>query len=155
MKRVYLIITFLSCSFCLSAQPSEVTADDFSKLQWLEGIWSRTDVKPGNSAREIWTKSSADEYTGLGVSMEGHDTTFVERLRIEVKDGSIFYVADVPENPQPVYFRFTSLADSAFACENPDHDFPKKISYVLEGSMLTATISGDGKEISFAFLKLQ
>ncbi len=154
MKRFYLLATLFSLSSYVFAQSElTVTAGDFNKLQWLEGTWSRTDAKPGHSAREVWRKTSGDTYQGLGVSLKGQDTTFVEKLKIVVKDGGIFYVADVPENPQPVYFRFTSLTESSFVCENPAHDFPKKISYSLEGSKLKAAISGDGKEMSFVFVK--
>jgi hypothetical protein len=78
---------------------------------------------------------------------------FVEKLRIVVRDGNLHYVADVPENKMPVYFPFVELKKNSFVCENPDHDFPKRISYSLEGTTLKATISGDGKSIHYLFEK--
>lgn len=155
MKRISLVITFLLSSFFLSAQPDALTAKDFERLQWLEGVWNRTGMKPGHSAHEVWEKSSAHEYTGLGVSLRGSDTTFVEKLKILLNNEGIYYVADVPENQQPVYFKFTSITDSTFVCENPDHDFPRKISYSLEGRGLKARISGGEKTIDFVFERKQ
>jgi hypothetical protein len=83
--------------------------------------------------------------------MNGNDTAFVEKLKLVIKDDNIYYVADIVENKQPVYFRFTSLTNDGFVCENPQHDFPKKISYRKDGEKIMATISGDGKSIDYLF----
>jgi hypothetical protein len=124
---------------------------DFQKLDWLEGTWTRTNVKPGRSAKEIWQKISATEWHGLGISMKGTDTSFVEKLKLLIKDNTIFYVADIVENKEPVYFKLTSITDNSFTCENPQHDFPKKIIYQKEGDKVKATISGDGKSFDYLF----
>ena len=85
--------------------------------------------------------------------MKGKDTSFVEKLRIIAKDNLIFYVADVKGNRDIVYFQFVSLSDDHFVCENPTHDFPKRIEYKLRGNQLQASISGDGRTIPFLFEK--
>ena len=148
----YLILFLITFgNFPGSAQP--VTEKDFSKLSWLEGSWNRTNAKPGRTASENWKKSAHGEWIGLGVSLKGQDTAFMEKLKILVKDNSIYYVADVAENEAPVYFKLTELTTSGFVCENPQHDFPKKISYKKEGNNLKAITSGDGKSIDFLFVK--
>jgi hypothetical protein len=60
-------------------------------------------------------------------------------------------VADVPENKGLVYFKFTATTDHSFTCENPTHDYPKKIIYDHQGNTLKVTISGDGKSNTFLF----
>ena len=75
------------------------------------------------------------------MTMKGKDTVFVEKLRIIAREGDLFYVADVPENQKPVYFKLTEVTDRSFVCENPDHDFPKKIAYLFDGKSLKAAIS--------------
>ena len=85
--------------------------------------------------------------------MKGADTSFVEKVKIVVKGGEIYYVADVPENSKPVDFKITSIDDKSFVCENPAHDFPKKIAYYKDGNNLRAVISGDGKEMEYLFVK--
>ncbi|MEJ0031063.1 MAG: DUF6265 family protein [Bacteroidota bacterium] len=127
-------------------------AQDLAKVEWLNGTWNRTNAKPGRSGSEMWTKNN-NELIGRGVTMKGVDTAFVEKLKIVAKDGKLFYVADVPENKTTVWFEFTSLTDKGFVCENPKHDFPKKISYSLDGDNLKAVISGDGKEIDYLFVR--
>lgn len=149
MKIRNTLFTLLLASVAPIAQGQ--SASDFKKLTWLEGSWIRTNAKPGRSGVEWWKMSGANEMTGRGISLKGVDTTFVEKLRITIHDNVICYVADVPENKAPVYFRFTSLTGNSFVCENPAHDFPKKISYSLDGRKLTAVVSGDGKEIVYLF----
>lgn len=151
MKTSIVVVLFIFYSQEIYCQTSGAT--DLKKLNWLEGTWERTDTKAGRSGHERWTKLSDTELQGIGVNMKGADTSFVEKIKVIVKDGNIFYVADVPENKQEVYFKFTEVSANGFVCENPTHDFPKKIAYVRDGNHLKATISGDGKSIDYLFVK--
>jgi hypothetical protein len=90
----------------------------------------------------------------MGVTLQGTDTVFVERLKISIEGNEIHYIADVPENPEPVHFKFTAQSAHGFTCENPMHDYPKKISYLVEGNILKAQTSGDGKVQEFTFEKV-
>lgn len=137
------------CTLAANAQ----VAKDFKKLQWLIGEWNRTNVKQGRTGIEKWVTSSEFELQGWGISLKGTDTTFIEKTKLVIKDNDIYYVADVPENKEPVYFKLTNITDNAFACENPAHDFPKKITYLRDGNILKATISGNGKSIDYLFVR--
>ena len=154
MKNYLICIGLLFCSgiiYCQSSTPP--TTADFKKLGWLEGTWNRTDIKPGHSGHERWARVSDTEWEGLGVTMKGNDTAFVEKLKLVIKDNAIYYVSDIPENKGPVDFTITAISDTGFVCENPGHDFPKKIAYQNEGNKIKATISGDGKSIDYLFEK--
>uniref|UniRef100_UPI004048657D hypothetical protein n=2 Tax=Roseivirga sp. TaxID=1964215 RepID=UPI004048657D len=134
--------------------PSKQTQKDFKKLEWILNKWNRTNLKQGSTAFESWTKESEYLFTGIGVTLKGTDTTFVEKLRIEIKEDKIYYVADVRENATPTYFLMSEITDQGFVSKNPEHDFPKVISYALVGNELTATISDGGeKKIPFVFKK--
>jgi hypothetical protein len=152
MKNFYLIVIIVFLYDTAWGQSSSKNAEtDFEKLSWLEGTWTRTNAKPGRSGVEEWKRVGDNELVGLGIALKGHDTTFVEKIRLVIKDNQIFYAADVPENKSVVYFKITELTANSFVCENPDHDFPKKIAYTREGKKLTAIISGDGKSIPYTF----
>ena len=138
-------------AFCQST--AVPVAADFDKLNWLQGEWNRTNAKPGRSGHERWIKIADKELKGWGITMKGTDTAFVEKLRLVVKDNLIFYVAETTENKEPVYFTLTSLTGNSFECENPKHDFPKKITYRHEGNTIKATISGNGKSVDYIFEK--
>jgi hypothetical protein len=77
----------------------------------------------------------------------------VEKLKLVIKDDNIYYVADIAENKEPVYFKLTTITGNSFVCENPQHDFPKMISYQKDGNKIKATISGDGKSFEYLFEK--
>jgi Domain of unknown function (DUF6265) len=135
---------------------TEKTRLDFQYLSWLEGKWTRVKIKePGRTAFELWKKSSEYELIGMGITLQGSDTAFVEKLKIIIIGNEIHYVADVPENPTPVHFTLTQISGNQFICENPQHDYPKKISYQLKGNTLTAQTSGDGKVAEFIFEKIK
>lgn len=129
--------------------PSALTR--FKKIEWILGQWERMNVKDGQTAFETWTKTSSSLLEGIGVSMVGSDTTFVERLKIEIKEDDIYYIADVKENATPTYFKITSLTKNGFVSKNPSHDFPKLIQYDLKENTMTVVIS-DGKQKRMGFI---
>jgi hypothetical protein len=43
------------------------------------------------------------------------------------------------------------MDNQSFVCENPEHDFPKKIDYTLSDGKMTARISGNGRSFDFIF----
>lgn len=134
------------------SQKGTVSSLDFKKLSWLEGTWSQTnEKKPGRTSTEQWQVSGDYILSGRTVTLQGKDTLSIEKATLLIQDNTLYYVADVPHNKQPVYFKLTSLNDNGFVCENSSHDFPKKISYQLFGNILKATISGDGKAIDYIF----
>ncbi|MBX2916614.1 MAG: hypothetical protein KF856_15195 [Cyclobacteriaceae bacterium] len=139
------LLLLLLLAFSVSANTQSL-----KEMEWLTGTWNRTNVKAGRSAHERWIKT-AEGLQGWGVNMNGSDTIFVEKLRIVTKDSKLYYVADVPQNKESTYFLITEATANSFTCENPKHDFPKKITYQLEGNKLKATISGDGKSMDFLF----
>ena len=153
MKSILLPILLVITSCGFSQTHSSETSTNFKKLEWLVGTWNRTNSKPGKSSYERWEKSNEFELRGIGITLQGKDTAFVEKITIMIKDNSIYYVADVPENEKPVFFKLTEISSTGFVCENPEHDFPKKISYQLNGVDLKAQISGDGKSIDYLFKK--
>ncbi|HVI43916.1 MAG TPA: DUF6265 family protein [Chitinophaga sp.] len=123
------------------------------QLQWLEGSWKRVNAKPGRAGYEHWKKVSPEEWKGYGITMKGRDTLFTEGLQLLVKDSELYYVATVAENKGPVYFRLTAVSENGFTCENPEHDFPQRITYNREGAQLKVVTSARDKAITFLFEK--
>jgi len=150
-KRLYIITAILLLT--TGAYSQQNIKKEFKKLEWLTGTWMRTNAKPGRATTESWIKESPGKLVGKGVTLKGTDTAFVEKLQLIIKDDAIFYVADVKENKSLVYFKLTSITTNSFVCENPEHDFPKKIAYTLTDGVLKAAISGNGKAIDYVFVK--
>lgn len=153
--KTLIVLFCLGLSLNLFAQNPDGIKTDFEKLYFLNGTWNQTNIKkPGRSLTEKWTKSGDYEMKGQAVTLQNSDTVFVERITLTIKDNTIYYIADVPQNKQPILFKVTSLTNTSFTCENPEHDFPKKITYELTGIELKATISGNGKSIEYRYVKI-
>ena len=154
MKKTLFLLSILCAIEIAHSQSALQNAnEDFKKLDWLEGTWTRQELKPGRTGYESWQKISTTEWKGTGVNLKGTDTAFVEKLKLIMKDETIYYVADIADNKELVYFKLTAITQNSFVCENPQHDFPKKIAYQKEGKKLRATISGDGKSFDYLFEK--
>ena len=120
------------------------------QLLWLCKTWERTNIKQGQKTFEKWTRKG-NVLEGVGVTIQGQDTVFIERLSISERDGELHYGSEVAHNPAPVYFKVQITGETSFISRNTKHDFPKAIEYNLEGEYLTAIISGDGKQVPFRF----
>lgn len=154
MVKRMVLITLVVLPLVSSAQNKDGIKAEFERLYWLNGTWNQTNIsKPGKALVEQWTKSGDYEMKGQATTTQNGDTVYVERTTLLIKDNSIYYVADVPQNKQPIYFKLTSITANGFVCENPGHDFPKKIAYELTGSQLKATISGNGKSFDYLYVK--
>lgn len=150
MRQILLLAMLL-----VGAVPGDLQAADapaqLQKMAWLAGTWQRVDLPEGQSGYERWTYDGAQGFAGVGVTERDGKTTFEEKLRIVPKDGVVYYVADVPENAQPVYFKLTELSTSGFSFENPAHDFPQKIEYKKDGRQLHVRVSAGNKAEDFKF----
>lgn len=150
-KKLNLIIPVLL--LISTAYGQETNKQKFKKLEWLVGKWIRTNPEPGQSGYETWSKTTDLKLSGKGVTLKGKKTIFVENLEFIAKGNDIFYSVVVTGEKQPIYFKLTALNTDGFTCENPKHDFPKKITYKREGNHVKAVISGDGQSVDYNFVK--
>lgn len=133
----------------LSVAPA-VHAGDCNSLdpvRWLVGEWAAE--AEGKQVLESWTVASADTFEGVGAvrSPETGEISVSETLRLVAMSGGVYYIAKVPENDLPVPFAMTSCHDASASFTNPLHDFPKMITYRLDGSdRMTVSVRGDRDE---------
>jgi len=153
MKKIISIAMLILCSAIGYCQNKTTT--HLNDFKWLIGSWKQINMKPGQSGIETWQVASTSVFTGKGITTQGRDTVFVEKLSLVVKDTAIYYVADVTGNPKPTWFKLTSSTPGSFVCENPEHDFPKKITYNLIGGQIKASISGNDKIVNYTFQKIK
>jgi len=109
--------------------PKGTGQEQLDQVAWLAGTWEMQE--DGKTIAEQWERG-ADALTGHGLSITGTDTTLTEKLEIRATDSGLFYIADVPQNPAPVWFRMTEGSDSLVMFENPDYQLPNKITYIRE-----------------------
>ncbi len=126
----------------------------FVRLRILEGTWvaNAGDMK----FMERWNVQNDTLLAGKGFEITTKDTMLFETLSISAHDGEVWYTAIVTgqNNEEPVPFRLTGAYEQEFVFENPEHDFPKKISYQFKNNdQFTAVVSGvmNGKSQSLEF----
>jgi hypothetical protein len=113
------------------------------KLLWIIDRWE-TAVEETRSY-EHWEKISDTLFEGSSETIKNGTSIFSEKLKIEKIGEEIFYIADVKHNPAPVMFKLIYLSENEAVFENPEHGFPKKITYKNENGGLHAWIEGTGK----------
>jgi hypothetical protein len=128
MKKIIIAITAL---ICLAAFKLTDNNQAFKKLYALEGTWKMT-TKRG-AVYEEWKKVDKDFLQSKGYMIKGTDTIVNERVALTKARDGIFYTSTVENqnNKQPVAFRMTKAENNTFIFENPEHDFPKRIVYIL------------------------
>lgn len=159
MKNIALLLVLTLLMSC--QQKKETTNKESSKeivienFDWLLGEWKRTNDEEGRETYESWKKESATEYQGFGFTMQEKDTISQEKIRLakENSDWNIHVIA--LGDSAPTTFKISSFDANSFTCVNPENEFPKKITYAMEGEKLKAVISGGGMEIDFEFERIE
>ena len=152
MKKVNtLLLILLTCFSC----KQKSTFSELEKADWFLGRWENK--TPEGTFSEEWKIGNDSLYIGKSYFINNNDTLFAETVRLEQHKNDLFYIVSVPNQneEQPVAFKLTSSTIDYLVFENPEHDFPKKITYKLvTKDSLYAEISGDGKSQGFPFKKI-
>ena len=164
MQKICLIILF---SACLQYGITQ-SIDPFA---WLEGTWEMPRPK-GGFRLETWVQKDSTTLTGKGIKVVGKDTTLLESIEIKVDEGEIWYVPTVQDqnNATAIPFKLVSSTGHHYVFENPQHDFPQRITYVFKPGMNenqlkssigdtldvgVTSLEGDGIHYQFARKKLK
>ena len=127
------------------------TKEAGSSFDWLVGAW----VNEESNAIEEWEKSSDHLFIGSAfIEKKGGGRVIKENIRIESINGHYYYTAEIPETSVSVTFSMTHIGESGFICESEEINFPRKISYELNGfDDLVTRLEGLGKKLDFILKK--
>ena len=118
--------------FFVTALASCSDSGKIEQLKWLLGTWEGVDDNELTFV-EVWEQGTGNSMNGKGATITPDgDTLFRETLKIELVEGTPYYVATVPENPGPVLFKMVEGDETHCIFENLEHDFPQRISYTME-----------------------
>ena len=149
MKNIICITSFLLFC-CFSCQQKAITYAELKKANWFLGKWENK-TSEGTFSEE-WKVENDSLLLGKSFFIKENDTLFSETVRLVQRENDLFYIVTVPNQNEakPVEFKLTSSILDYLVFENPEHDFPKKITYKLvTKDSLYAEISGDGKSQGF------
>ena len=133
-------ILFLAFLFspCLLLAQIEYPEDAFRELRrGLDGTWFMPTDR--GDRLEIWGELDDSTLVGRSVRIkpENGDTVLLERLRLELRDTTVTYIAVArgQNDNKPVAFVLTEIDEQGFyVFSNPKHDDPQKIKYLLLGN---------------------
>lgn len=125
-----------------------------AQAKWLIGSWKNQSAKTLDI--ETWKKLDDSTFVGRSYSLAGTDTVSSEHIRIEQHAGKLYYIPTVKNQNggKAVTFTLTSANNQHLVFENPEHDFPQKITYTqINKDSLVAEISGvwKGKQRAIQF----
>ena len=140
MKGCFGILVFLLLVFSSGTVISqEVPFPDF-----LAGLWQ----VEGRQTFEDWEIVDSGHLKGIGYELKNGMRKDLEILALGYKAGVLTYTAIVAgqNEGKAIDFPLASYHDRTYIFENPDHDFPQKISYRLAAlDTLKVRVSG-GRE---------
>ncbi len=130
MKRLLLIFPILVIALQFSSCGN--SSGNLEAINWMIGQWQGKDVND-LVFHENWERDGATGFIGLGctISPEG-DTIYRETLKINLVEGTPYFVYTIPKIKGPVLFKMVQGDANNAVFENRDHEFPQSISYTLE-----------------------
>lgn len=130
--------------------PVKMASASLAQMSWLSGNWAGTS---GTTAtEERWTAATGGAMHAVSRTMRGTSLTAFEFLCIAEQHGGLVYTAMPNARTPATDFFLTAIDATSATFENPLHDFPKSIRYVLkpDGS-LDAIVSGQAGQRSTTF----
>lgn len=149
-----LLIPILGVTLLLSGcSLNKIKSDNLDQFSWLQG--NRVDTSLGFF--ETWERSAIDTLHGNGYQIKNGDTIFGEMLSIEKSGNTWVYIVNFGSDK--TIFRLINKPGDSIVFENPENQFPKRITYLNEGNgKITAIIENPGTadEITrFSFLPVK
>jgi ketosteroid isomerase-like protein len=127
-------------------------AKGIAALAWMAGDWQ---TAPGKRrVDEHWTAPAGGAMLGMSRTVSGEALSAFEYLRIVERADGIFYIAHPGASSPGTEFKMTRVADGEAVFENPEHDFPKRITYRrgADGALTATVDGGEGtKALAFVF----
>lgn len=119
---------------------------DVTKIAWLSGAW-RERTADGSWTEEYWTPVRGQVMLGAGLTGRGGSLRHFEQMRIwRGADGTIMLHAN-PNGEKGASFKLVRQTADEAVFENPDNDYPQRVTYRREGDRVVAAISLiDGKQ---------
>jgi peptidoglycan/xylan/chitin deacetylase (PgdA/CDA1 family) len=144
----------LAVSLLSGALPAHACSS-LDDLDWMLSDWASRSSQ--SLTTESWRRVSEQSAEGLGFvfSLPDFKLTSSESLRLSSMSGGVYYTAKVAHNEYPVSFKLTSCSTESAVFENPDHDFPTRIAYRLNGpGEVSVDVSGtDGGGFSIDYTR--
>lgn len=107
---------------------------------WIEGRWVSEEAE-GRWTEENWTGCRAETMLGTGRGGRGEEVTSYEFMRIARNENGDLMFYGAPFGNPAAAFRAVKAGPKEIVFVNPNHEYPQRIRYWMEGDMLIAEAS--------------
>lgn len=124
--------------------------NEINKAEWLIGNWENTSEE--GKFTEKWKKKDRKTLLGNSYFVIENDTVFSEEVTLVQRGKELIYAVKIVTDPSAglTEFKLTSSSENQLVFENPENDFPKKITYSrIHKDSIFAEISGGGNPQGF------
>ncbi len=146
-----LLLFAILCFPCVASAQVEDAGSIFRELRTLNGTWFMATDR--GDRLEVWGIADDSTLTGsaLRIKPENGDTVTLETMRLELRNDSITYyaIARGQNQNRAIGFGLTQADYDGYVFENPVHDDPKQITYLLLSNrelQVTTTGLRNGRE---------
>lgn len=114
---------------------------DITALAWMAGCWAQETGDAGSV--EHWLPPAGGTMFGVSRTVKNGRTVEFEFMQLRMNaEGKLVFIA-LPSGQKEVTFVAANVGKDSVTFENPQHDFPQKVSYRLEsGDRLIGRIEG-------------
>ena len=137
--RMLLLPTIVVIVLLAGCSGNAFHKDNLDQFSWLQG--NRVDTSLGFF--ESWERPAFDTLHGNGYQIKDGDTIFGEMLSIEKSGNTWVYMVNF--GSEKTIFRLVNEPGDSIVFENPQNQFPKRITYLNKGNGdITAIIENPG-----------
>ena len=141
-NSIAVLLLLTVCSFV--TEPTVVNRP-VKMFHWLKGSWQMQTRR--GIITEKWAVANDSTLAGESFMTRADGTELpLEKIELAYRNGQYYYIPTVKNQngEQPVAFKITSRSETGFVAENPQHDFPKRISYTLVNADSIHAVIDDG-----------
>ena len=122
---------------CGGVQPSSGSdAGDLGELAWLVGAWT------DGTVTESWASPERGAMQGTMTIVKAGAQVFSEAMRIEAAEGSVTMFVLLNQRAGGVPFRRIEQGSRRAVFENPENEFPRRMTYARDADALVIRLEG-------------
>ena len=130
-------------SLVIASMLVQAPRQSVDQLAWLAGCWEL--VRGTRRVSEQWMRPEGGTLIGMSRTTDGGKTVEYEFLMIREGASGLEFVAK-PSGQAEGVFAATRVGTREIVFENPEHDFPTRITYSASANGgLAASVEGDVK----------
>lgn len=150
-----ILVTAIATATTLAAPVAAPAPAGIARAAWLQGCWERTTGQ--RTVEEHWMAPRGKTMMGMSRTVQGDRVVEHEFLILREQGDQLAYEAHPSGQPSATFVSRT-IDDKTIVFENPEHDYPQRVAYRLDGpDALTAwidgTMKGTPRRVEFAYTR--